>query len=80
MPGIEIKEDGKQPSDKKQIKSSKTKIADPHKASRDVATQTMIKRAQELGIDTVFDRAVQMKPCKRIFSPRSLFQPNILAA
>ena len=63
MPGIEIKEDGKQPSDKKQIKSSKTKIADPHKASRDVATQTMIKRAQELGIDTVFDRAVQMKPC-----------------
>ncbi|MCJ8500672.1 anaerobic carbon-monoxide dehydrogenase catalytic subunit [Desulfatitalea alkaliphila] len=39
------------------------KVADPVAASMDVATQQMIARAQELGIDTVFDRAVQMKPC-----------------
>jgi carbon-monoxide dehydrogenase catalytic subunit len=40
-----------------------TKLVDPQKASIDLATQTMIARAQELGIDTVFDRAVTMKPC-----------------
>jgi anaerobic carbon-monoxide dehydrogenase catalytic subunit len=39
------------------------KVADPVAASIDVATQQMIKRAQDLGIDTVFDRAVTMKPC-----------------
>jgi carbon-monoxide dehydrogenase catalytic subunit len=39
------------------------KLADPVGASIDPATQEMIKRAQELGIDTVFDRAEQMKPC-----------------
>ncbi|MGD9364881.1 MAG: anaerobic carbon-monoxide dehydrogenase catalytic subunit [Desulfobacteraceae bacterium] len=39
------------------------KLADPIGASIDPATQEMIKRAQELGIDTVFDRAQQMKPC-----------------
>jgi len=39
------------------------KVADPVAASIDVATQEMIKRAQDLGIDTVFDRAVTMKPC-----------------
>jgi carbon-monoxide dehydrogenase catalytic subunit len=39
------------------------KMADPIAASIDVATQEMIVRAQELGIDTVFDRAVTMKPC-----------------
>jgi carbon-monoxide dehydrogenase catalytic subunit len=38
------------------------KVADPVAASIDVATQEMIKRAQDLGIDTVFDRAVTMKP------------------
>ena len=32
-------------------------------ASIDVATQEMIARAQELGVETVFDRAVKMKPC-----------------
>jgi len=40
-----------------------SKIADPVKSSIDLATQEMIVRAQELGIDTVFDRAVSMKPC-----------------
>jgi carbon-monoxide dehydrogenase catalytic subunit len=39
------------------------KLADPIGASIDPATQEMLKRAQELGIDTVFDRARQMKPC-----------------
>jgi carbon-monoxide dehydrogenase catalytic subunit len=39
------------------------KVADAAEASIDPATQQMIKRAQELGIETVFDRAVTMKPC-----------------
>nr|CBX30831.1 Carbon monoxide dehydrogenase 1 [uncultured Desulfobacterium sp.] len=29
----------------------------------DLATQIMIKRAQELGVETIFDRAENMKPC-----------------
>ena len=44
-------------------KAKKPKVADPVKASIDVGTQEMIARAQALGIDTVFDRAVTMKPC-----------------
>ncbi len=39
------------------------KLADPIAASVDPATQEMIERAHELGIDTAFDRAVNMKPC-----------------
>jgi carbon-monoxide dehydrogenase catalytic subunit len=39
------------------------KLADPIKASIDPATQQMIARAQQMGIDTVFDRAEAMKPC-----------------
>ena len=39
------------------------KVADPMEASMEPATQDMIRRAQKLGIDTVFDRAVTMKPC-----------------
>jgi len=39
------------------------KKADPVKASIDIATQQMIQRAQELGVETVFDRAESMKPC-----------------
>lgn len=39
------------------------KLADPIKASIDVATQEMIARAQELGVETIFDRAEKMKPC-----------------
>ena len=38
-------------------------MADPIAASIDPATQEMIARAQKLGIETVFDRAVTMKPC-----------------
>jgi carbon-monoxide dehydrogenase catalytic subunit len=45
-------------------KAEKTqKMADPIAASIDPATQEMIVRAQQLGIETVFDRAVTMKPC-----------------
>jgi len=47
--------------DKKAAK--KPKLADPVAAAMDLATQELIKRSQDLGIDTVFDRAVQMKPC-----------------
>ena len=39
------------------------KVADPVAASMDPASQQMIRRAQEMGIDTVFDRAASMKPC-----------------
>ncbi len=39
------------------------KLADPIAASIDVASQQMIRRAQDLGVETVFDRAVNMKPC-----------------
>jgi len=45
----------------KEIKAKK--VADPVAASCDTATQKMIKHAQELGIETIFDRAVTMKPC-----------------
>jgi len=39
------------------------KLADPVAASIDVATQQMIQRSHELGIETAFDRAMTMKPC-----------------
>ena len=41
----------------------KQKVVDPVEASIDVATQEMIARAQELNVETVFDRALTMKPC-----------------
>jgi carbon-monoxide dehydrogenase catalytic subunit len=51
-------------AEEKPVKAEKTKkLADPIAASIDPATQELIVRAQELGIDTVYDRAVQMKPC-----------------
>jgi carbon-monoxide dehydrogenase catalytic subunit len=50
--------------EKKVIKAAKPKkMADPIAASIDPATQEMIVRAQKLEIETVFDRAVTMKPC-----------------
>jgi len=39
------------------------KLADPIAASIDVASQEMIARAQKLGVETIFDRAMNMKPC-----------------
>ena len=50
--------------EKKETAAKTKKLADPVKASIDVATQEMIKRAQELGVETVFDRAETMKPCQ----------------
>ena len=39
------------------------KIVDPVEISIDIATQEMQARAQKLDIETVFDRAANMKPC-----------------
>jgi len=39
------------------------KLVDPRDASIDPATQEMIQRAQRLQVETVFDRAMTMKPC-----------------
>jgi len=50
--------------EKKETVAKAKKLADPVKASIDVATQEMIKRAQELGVETVFDRAENMKACQ----------------
>ncbi len=49
--------------EKKPTAAKEKKVADPIAASIDTATQQMIKRAQELGVETAFDRAVTMKPC-----------------
>jgi carbon-monoxide dehydrogenase catalytic subunit len=48
---------------KQPTESKATKLADPEAASIDEATQQMIRRAHELGIETAFDRAVTLKPC-----------------
>ena len=49
---------------KEDAKEPKTmKLADPVAATIDPASRQMIERAHELGIETVFDRAVTMKPC-----------------
>jgi carbon-monoxide dehydrogenase catalytic subunit len=61
---ISKKEELLMAEEKKVVKAKKPKkLADPIAASIDPATQELIVRAQELGIDTVYDRAVQMKPC-----------------
>lgn len=48
-------------AEEKKVKAPK--LADPVMASVDVATQEMIAHAQKLGIETIFDRAENMKPC-----------------
>jgi len=47
----------------KQAPEKAPKMADPMEASIEASTQEMIRRAQRLKIETVFDRAVTMKPC-----------------
>jgi len=49
----------------KEIKkvAKKAKTADPMASSIDPATREMLERAQKLGIETIFDRAVTMKAC-----------------
>jgi len=52
--------------EKKKVVAAKAKapkLANPETASIDPATQMMIRRSHDLGIETVFDRAVTMKPC-----------------
>ncbi len=51
-------------AEEKKEKAAKTKkVADPKAATIDAATQEMLARAAQLEIETVFDRAVTMKPC-----------------
>ncbi len=46
------------------VKAAKApKLADPKEASIDLTTQELIARAQELGVETIFDRAMNLKPC-----------------
>ena len=51
--------------EKKVVKKveKKEKVVDPVAVTIDVASQEMIRRAQKLGVETVFDRAMSMKPC-----------------
>ena len=44
-------------------KEKAPKLADPVASSIDVATQEMIARSHELGVETIFDRALTMKSC-----------------
>jgi len=46
---------------KKVVKAPK--LADPENAAYGKSAQQMIAQAQKLGIDTIFDRAMNMKPC-----------------
>ncbi len=48
-------------AEEKKVKGPK--IVDPTEISIDIATQEMQARAQKLDIETVFDRAANMKPC-----------------
>ncbi len=48
-------------AEEKKVKAPK--LADPINSSVDPATQEMIARAQQLGVETIFDRAENMKPC-----------------
>ncbi|UCF90088.1 MAG: anaerobic carbon-monoxide dehydrogenase catalytic subunit [Desulfobacterales bacterium] len=51
-------------TEEKETRESKAgKLADPVAASIDPASQQMIQHAQALGVETVFDRAVSLKPC-----------------
>ena len=51
-------------AEEKKVKTAKPKkLADPSMVSIDAATQEMVARAQELGVETIFDRAVTMKAC-----------------
>jgi carbon-monoxide dehydrogenase catalytic subunit len=49
--------------EKKTNETTASKLADPVAASIDEATQLMIQRSHELGIETAFDRALSLKPC-----------------
>ena len=46
-----------------EIKEKAKKAADPKEVSVDTATVEMLAKAQKEGVETIFDRAVTMKPC-----------------
>ncbi|MGD1985988.1 MAG: carbon monoxide dehydrogenase, partial [Desulfobacterales bacterium] len=51
-------------AEKKETQAPKAKkLADPVAATIDPASQQMIQRAHDLGVETAFDRAVTLKPC-----------------
>ncbi|MGD9369760.1 MAG: carbon monoxide dehydrogenase, partial [Desulfobacteraceae bacterium] len=51
-------------AEENEIKKSKpNKLADPVAATIDPASQQMLQRAHDLGVETAFDRALTMKPC-----------------
>ena len=39
------------------------KLADPKESSIDLTTREMVAHAQKLGVETIFDRAMNLKPC-----------------
>ncbi len=48
----------------KKIKAAKKpKLADPKEASIDLTSQELIAHAQKLGVETIFDRGMNLKPC-----------------
>ena len=50
-------------AEKRELKEPKAKkLADPVAATIDPASQQMIQRAHDLGVETAFDRAVTLKP------------------
>jgi anaerobic carbon-monoxide dehydrogenase catalytic subunit len=49
--------------EKKAAATASKKVVDPMAASVDKATQQMIRRSQDLGIETCFDRALTLKAC-----------------
>ncbi len=49
--------------DKEKTPAKAPKLADPVEATIDVASQEMIARAHELGVETIFDRAKTLQPC-----------------
>ena len=46
-----------------EIKEKAKKAAEPKEVSVDTATVEMLAKAQKEGVETIFDRAVTMKPC-----------------
>jgi carbon-monoxide dehydrogenase catalytic subunit len=48
-------------AEKKNAKAPK--LADPVAASYEISTREMIEHAHKMGVETIFDRAVNMKPC-----------------
>lgn len=46
-----------------EIKKKATKVAVPKEVTVDVASQEMLAKAQADGVETIFDRAITMKPC-----------------